>query len=53
MQFEGPVIYQSKRLSFYQEKLDELISLGLTYNCSCTRADINPWEGSIPADAVI
>ena len=45
MQFDGPVIYQSKRLSFYQEKLDELISRGLTYNCSCTRADIKSMGG--------
>lgn len=36
---EGP-FYQSRRGTIYEEYLEKLHSLGLTYPCFCTRADI-------------
>lgn len=36
---EGP-FYQSQRGAIYEEYLEKLHSLGLTYPCYCTRADI-------------
>ena len=37
--WDGPVAYQSQRLTFYQQALDTLVSRGLAYECSCTRSD--------------
>lgn len=46
-----PVLRQSERMSFYQQAIDKLENLSLTYRCSCSRADIRaaleaPQEGS-------
>lgn len=48
-----PVMRQSERLPAYTEALETLTDLGLTYPCSCTRADIRaaldaPQEGAAP-----
>ena len=48
-----PVMRQSERLTAYDEALARLSALGLTYPCSCTRADIRaalhaPQEGAAP-----
>lgn len=45
-----PVMRQSDRLGVYQDALDHLTGLGVTYPCSCTRGDIKaalsaPQEG--------
>lgn len=45
-----PVLLQSDRLPAYQDALDRLAALGLTYPCQCRRADIRaalsaPQEG--------
>jgi glutamyl-Q tRNA(Asp) synthetase len=37
--WDGPVAYQSERLEHYDQALAQLSALGLTYGCSCTRAD--------------
>jgi glutamyl-Q tRNA(Asp) synthetase len=37
--WDGPIVYQSERLELYQQALDALSAQGLTYPCSCTRAD--------------
>ena len=37
--WDGPVLYQSQRLELYQQALAGLSARGLTYACSCTRAD--------------
>lgn len=49
-----PVMRQSDRLPAYDEGLARLTEMGLTYPCSCTRADIRaalsaPQEGAEPA----
>lgn len=46
-----PVLRQSERLDVYAAALDRLVRLGVTYPCSCTRADIRallaaPQEGA-------
>ena len=38
--WETPVLRQSTRSTAYQIALDRLTALGLTYHCTCTRADI-------------
>ncbi|RED11393.1 tRNA glutamyl-Q(34) synthetase GluQRS [Pontivivens insulae] len=49
--WDVPVIRQSERLSLYQAAVDRLTAKGLTYRCTCTRADIKaalsaPQEGA-------
>lgn len=48
-----PVMRQSDRLADYERALDQLATMGLTYPCSCTRADLRavlsaPQEGYGP-----
>ncbi|HVJ01939.1 MAG TPA: glutamyl-Q tRNA(Asp) synthetase [Sphingomonas sp.] len=38
--WDGPVVFQSRRLDLYQSALDRLREMGLLYPCFCTRADI-------------
>ena len=38
--WDGPVEYQSRRLSLYSEAMSELRSKRLLYECYCTRAEI-------------
>ncbi len=38
--WEKPILRQSERIEAYQQALDILIESGLTYHCTCTRADI-------------
>lgn len=38
--WDGEVVYQSKRTELYQEALDALIKLGLSYPCFCSRKDV-------------
>ena len=55
LRFEPPAMRQSTRLPFYQDALRQLADMGLTYACTCTRADIRaalsaPQEGVIGSD---
>lgn len=48
--WDGPVLRQSDRIGAYNARLDQIISRGLLYPCSCTRSDIRaalaaPQEG--------
>jgi glutamyl-Q tRNA(Asp) synthetase len=45
--WETPVLRQSTRMNAYAEALDRLAQMGLTYHCTCTRADIRA-AGSAP-----
>lgn len=50
LHWQSPVMRQSARLDIYAQAIDKLSQLGLTYHCSCTRADIRaalsaPQEG--------
>jgi len=40
MAWDGPVVYQSKRIQLYEEALDELQQQGHTYDCGCSRKEI-------------
>jgi len=40
MQWDGEVLYQSRRLGIYQRAFDALLSLNLVYPCGCTRREI-------------
>jgi glutamyl-Q tRNA(Asp) synthetase len=48
--WDGPVIYQSRRNGFYQAAIDYLIKKGIAYACGCTRAEI-AMIASAPHDA--
>lgn len=38
LDWDGPILYQSQRTQVYEEHLQQLTDLGLTYPCFCTRA---------------
>ncbi|WGI20434.1 tRNA glutamyl-Q(34) synthetase GluQRS [Amylibacter sp. IMCC11727] len=40
IRWDTPVLHQLDRLERYQEAVDQLTQMGLTYPCSCTRKDI-------------
>lgn len=40
LDWDGPVVRQSQRLSLYADALERLKAMGLAYPCFCTRADI-------------
>ncbi len=40
-EWDGPVLYQSKRLEAYQDALHQLARDGLIYECTCSRSEIN------------
>ncbi|WP_097930039.1 tRNA glutamyl-Q(34) synthetase GluQRS [Monaibacterium marinum] len=51
LHWEEPVLRQSQRLALYQDAVAQLTAAGLTYRCTCTRADIKaalsaPQEGA-------
>lgn len=39
-EWDGPVVYQSRRQEAYEEALDRLASAGHTYPCTCSRKEI-------------
>jgi glutamyl-Q tRNA(Asp) synthetase len=45
-EWDGPVLYQSKRVAAYHAALHRLRQLGLVYPCACTRRDIT--DSAIP-----
>jgi glutamyl-Q tRNA(Asp) synthetase len=40
MQWDGPVIYQSRRTPYYEHALETLHRGGAVYDCACTRREI-------------
>jgi glutamyl-Q tRNA(Asp) synthetase len=40
LDWDGPVVFQSARLSIYHNALEKLKAAGVVYPCFCTRADI-------------
>lgn len=40
LDWDGEVVYQSKRLHLYEEALASLRSKGLVFDCGCSRADL-------------
>ena len=58
LDWDGTPIYQSQRNKAYQQALTTLSAMGLTYHCTCTRADIRaalsaPQEGAPGPDGPI
>lgn len=56
--WEKPVLRQSSRAAAHAEALDRLAGTGLTYHCTCTRADIRaalsaPQEGAPGPDGPV
>jgi len=47
LQPDGPVLYQSSRLTAYQESIEQLLQGGLAYPCGCSRKDL-PASGIYP-----
>lgn len=39
-QWDGEVLFQSRRTEVYQAALEELINRGVAYSCGCTRSEI-------------
>lgn len=51
LSWQTPILRQSQRLPLYQNALERLTKMGLTYGCHCTRGDIKaalsaPQEGA-------
>lgn len=44
---DGPVLYQSSRLSAYQKAVDHLLDKGMAFPCACSRKDL-PKSGRYP-----
>ncbi|WP_321474698.1 tRNA glutamyl-Q(34) synthetase GluQRS [uncultured Paludibaculum sp.] len=40
LEWDEPVVYQSRRKSLYREALDDLIRIGEVFPCACTRKEI-------------
>lgn len=40
LDWDGPVVRQSERLPYYQAAIERLTAAGLTYECFCTRREI-------------
>ncbi|MCW8891080.1 MAG: tRNA glutamyl-Q(34) synthetase GluQRS [Sedimenticola sp.] len=40
-EWDESILYQSQRLSAYQEALDQLFAKGVLYECTCSRKEIN------------
>lgn len=52
-QWDGPVLYQSKRDNFYHEALSTLKEKQLIYPCTCTRKEIADSSTNIGIEGVI
>lgn len=52
-EWDGPVLYQSERDSFYQEALQTLKDRQLIYPCTCTRKEIADSSTSIGIEGAI
>jgi glutamyl-Q tRNA(Asp) synthetase len=44
LQWDGEVVYQSRRIPLYLAALDQLQTAGLTFQCSCTRRELGGAE---------
>src|SRR5688572_17353043 len=40
LEWDGEVVWQSRRTTLYERALDELRAKGLVYDCACSRADL-------------
>jgi glutamyl-Q tRNA(Asp) synthetase len=50
--WHGPVVYQSKRIDYYQLALDKLIAMDLVYACTCSRRDLAQLNAAAAAGGI-
>jgi len=50
LEWDGEVLWQSRRTARYEEALDRLRAAGIVYDCACSRADLHR-AASAPVDA--
>ncbi len=48
LQWDGEVVYQSQRHAAYQQVIDRLLAQGLAYACTCSRKQLEPYQGIYP-----
>ena len=48
LQWDGEVVYQSLRHDAYQQVIDRLLAQGLAYACTCSRKQLEPYQGIYP-----
>ena len=49
LQWDGPVVYQSRRSSYYESALETLHIVGAVYDCACSRKEIA--DSAVHSDA--
>lgn len=47
-EWDGPVLYQSLRHEAYQQVIDQWMQAGLAYACTCSRKDLERFNGVYP-----
>ncbi|NDU91167.1 MAG: tRNA glutamyl-Q(34) synthetase GluQRS [Ferrovum sp.] len=50
LEWDGPVLRQSERLTHYEAALEVLLQQGLAYPCGCSRRDLLSHESIFPAE---
>lgn len=48
LHWDGEVVYQSLRHAAYQQVIDRLLAQGLAYACTCSRKQLEPYQGIYP-----
>lgn len=48
LQWDGEVVHQSLRHDAYQQVIDRLLAQGLAYACTCSRKQLEPYQGIYP-----
>ncbi|SED85439.1 tRNA glutamyl-Q(34) synthetase GluQRS [Pseudomonas coleopterorum] len=48
LHWDGEVVYQSLRHAAYQQVIDRLLTQGLAYACTCSRKQLEPYQGIYP-----
>jgi glutamyl-Q tRNA(Asp) synthetase len=47
-EWDGEVVYQSQRHAAYDEVIERLFTQGLAYACTCSRKQLEPYQGIYP-----
>jgi glutamyl-Q tRNA(Asp) synthetase len=52
-QWDGEVVYQSRRSEYYREAAEQLVDRGLAYPCGCTRSEIAQIASAAHEDGIV
>lgn len=52
-QWDGEVVYQSRRSEYYREAAEDLVRRGLAYACGCTRSEIAQIASAPHEDGIV